>query len=133
MIPVEVKSLVLDASVIGRWIWQPTEPASAALRAEFDAGRISVTVPALVFLELLNVAGRQVRWRGQVLSDFADRLRTMKFDVFDPELDRVAAWVDRGLTVYDASYVALAERLRLPLVTADDEILRLAPGVAAPL
>jgi len=87
-------------------------------------------VPALVFLELLNVAGRQVRWRGRVLSDFADRLRTMKLDVFDPELNRVAAWVDRGLTAYDASYVALAERLRLPLVTAEDEILRLAPGVA---
>ena len=44
-----------------------------------------------------------------------------------PLLDRV--WELRGnLTPYDAAYVALAERLRIPLLTADGSIAA-APGV----
>jgi len=44
-----------------------------------------------------------------------------------PLLDRV--WELRGnLTPYDAAYVALAERLRIPLLTADQAIAA-APGV----
>jgi predicted nucleic acid-binding protein len=70
------------------------------------------------FLELLNVAGRQWRWReGQAPGS----------------LDRVATWVSRGLTAYDASYVALAEQLDFPLVTEDRAILEVARDVAITL
>jgi predicted nucleic acid-binding protein len=121
---------VLDASVVGGWLWRPDEPPSAALRADFEAGRLSVTVPPLVFLELLNVAGRQLRWGTDALEKFADDLDRMRFDVIDPELSAVARWVGHGLTAYDASYVALAEQLGIPLVTLDRAILDAAPELA---
>jgi predicted nucleic acid-binding protein len=121
---------VLDASVVGRWFWQGDEPGSAALRAEFEAGRLSVTVPPLLFLELLNVAGRQLRWGTAALERFADDLDRTGFDVIDPELNTVARWIGRGLTAYDASYVALAEQTGIPLITADRAILQVAPQFA---
>jgi predicted nucleic acid-binding protein len=56
------------------------------------------------------------------------RLRLFPFDLF---ADRVWALRD-NLTVYDAWYVALAERLKQPLITADAGILG-APGLRCEL
>ena len=103
-----------------------------ALRAEFEAGELVIAVPALVFLELLNVAGRELRWGVDELTDLADRLQRSGFDVLEPDLARVATWVARGLTAYDASYVALAEQLEVPLTTGNRLILELAPKLAVP-
>jgi len=100
------------------------------LRSEFESGRIAVTIPGLLFLELLNVAGRQWRWREEKLLEFAEELDRTRFELLDPDLGRVAGWVARGLTAYDASYVALAEQLGIPLITVDRAILDAAPGLA---
>ena len=89
-----------------------------------------MTVPPLLFLELLNVAGRQLRWNVETLEEFADRLDRTGFDVVEPELKPVAGWIGRGLTAYDASYVALAEQLGIPLITVDRAVLEAAPHVA---
>ena len=126
-----MRQLVLDASVLGRWIFQPQE--AGALRAEFEAGELTIAVPGLVFLELLNVAGRQLRWAVDELTELADRLQKSGLDVVEPDLARVATWVARGLTAYDASYVALAEQLAVPLATGDRLILEVAPKIAVPL
>jgi predicted nucleic acid-binding protein len=128
-----LRQLVLDASVLGRWIFQPSDAAAGALRADFEGGELTIAVPGLVFLELLNVAGRQLRWAVDDLTELADRLQRSGFDVLEPDLARVATWVATGLTAYDASYVALAEQLDVPLTTGDRLILELAPRLAVAL
>jgi predicted nucleic acid-binding protein len=125
-----MRRLVLDASVVVRWFRKPAEPAGAALRSDFEAGGVAVTIPGLLFLELLNVAGRQWRWQEEELLEFAEGLGSTKFEVLDPDLGRVAKWVARGLTAYDACYVALAEQLEVPLLTFDGAIITAAPQVA---
>jgi predicted nucleic acid-binding protein len=45
----------------------------------------------------------------------------------------VASWVVRGLTAYDAVYVALAEERGQALVTDDDTIIAVAGEIARPL
>jgi predicted nucleic acid-binding protein len=125
-----MRHLVLDASVVLCWFRKPAEPAGAALRSDFEAGGVAVTIPGLLFLELLNVAGRQWRWQEEELLEFAEELDRTKFEVVDPDLGRIANWVARGLTAYDASYVALAEQLGIPLVTLDRTIRDLAPRIA---
>jgi predicted nucleic acid-binding protein len=80
----------------------------------------------------LNVAGRQLRWDAEALDAFADQLDRTRFDVIEPELKPVARWVGRGLTAYDATYVALAEQLGIQLITVDGTILKLAPRVSRP-
>ena len=102
------------------------------MRQRYEDGRLSVTVPALLFLEVLNVAGRQLRLPSELLSELATQLESLGFRTAEPPLTAVAAWAGRGLTAYDATYVALAEDLGVKLITADREIARIAGELARP-
>jgi predicted nucleic acid-binding protein len=91
----------------------------------------SLAAPELVDLEVVSVLRKQLaigaldgRRAGLALTDLADLpLRRV------PHLPLLArCWELRdNLTVYDAAYVALAEVLDAPLVTADSRLGR-APG-----
>lgn len=128
--------LVLDASVVLKWFVSSDEAHSdraREIRDRYRAGEISVTVPSLLFLELLNVAGRRWGWGEDALVQLASGLDDLGFDVGEPALGSIAAWISRGLTAYDAAYVALAETRGLPLITDDQRIISVAPAVARPL
>jgi len=53
--------------------------------------------------------------------------------LIEPELARVAYWTARGLTAYDAAYVAVAEADGTRLVTDDDLIVTVAGEIATAL
>ena len=128
--------LILDASVVLKWLVPGAESGTAAareLRRTYEGGGLVVIAPSLLFLELVNVAGRRFGWADAALLELAHSLDDLGFDVREPELSAVAAWTARGLTAYDAAYVALAEEWSVELVTDDEEILRLAPDLARPL
>ncbi len=100
------------------------------MRDDYEAGQLSVVVPSLFFLELLNVAGRRWRWEAKAVVELAETLADLSFEVSEPELPSVASWVSRGLTPYDAAYVALAEKRELGLVTDDAAIVEVAPDIS---
>jgi predicted nucleic acid-binding protein len=127
--------VVLDASVVLKWFDSEQRGSVEAreLRSEYEAGRLSVAVPSLLFLELLNVAGRRWRWDEEALTELAAALGDLLFEVGEPELQSVASWVARGLTAYGAAYVALAEERGLELVTDDEEIVSMASEISRPL
>lgn len=127
---------VLDAPVILKWFREEGErhvAAARSLRAAFEAGELLVSAPPLLRLEIVNVAGRRWRWDEAALLDLAAALDELGFEFREPELGRVARWTARGLTAYDAAYVALADAEALRLVTDDDLILAAAPQIAVAL
>ena len=126
---------VLDASVVLKWFATEQRGSVEAreLRSDYEAGRLSVAVPSLLFLELLNVAGRRWGWNEESLVDLAEALGDLSFEVGEPELQSMACWVARGLSASDAAYVALAEERGLSLVTDDETILALAPELSRSL
>lgn len=130
-----MNEVVLDASVVIKWFAAEQRGSFEAreLRKDYEAGRLSVVVPTLMFLEVLNVAGRRWRWDADAVLELAEALERLSFAVSEPESLSVAEWVTRGLTAYDAAYVALAEKRALPLVTDDATILELATGISRPL
>ena len=128
-----MSEVVLDASIVARWFGPTADPPSALWRSDFEAGQLDITVPALIFLELVNVASRQWRWTEDRLLTLVRRLEDSRFVILDPPLDRIASWAARGLTAYDATYVALAEERGVPLITHDREVLSLATGIARPV
>ncbi len=127
--------VVLDASVVLKWFASEQRGSVEAreLRNEYEGGRLSVVVPHLAFVELLNVAGRRWSWDEEALVELADALDDLLFDVGEPGLPLVASWVARGLTAYDAVYLALAEERGIDLVTDDEMIVEVAREITRPL
>ena len=128
--------LVLDASVLVKWFRKQGEQhleEALAIRSAFEEGRLLLLAPPLVQLELLNLAGRRWNWAEDRLRALARLLKQLEIRLVEPELERVAVWTARGLTAYDAAYVAVAEAAGSPLVTSDELILRIAAAVAQPL
>lgn len=126
-----MKECVLDASVFLSWFTSAApDQGSLKVRSEFEAGELSVLAPSLLRLEALNVAGRRWGWPEDALAELAETLDAFPLELVEPELSAVAAWVSRGLTAYDAAYVAVAEAAHLSLLTLDNSILAVALGVA---
>ena len=122
-------SLVLDSSVTLAWAY--SEETTPAIQQVFDLiADYGAYVPALWRLEVANVLETGVR-RGRTDSGFRDAaladLAFMPIRV-DLETDR-QAWgatlqfaVAHRLTLYDAAYLELAQRRRLPLATLDRDL-----------
>ena len=127
---------VLDASVVLKWFRSEGErhlEAARSLRRAFEAGALHAFAPPLLHLEIVNVAGRRWGWDETALVDLAEALGDLGSELIEPDLGRVAHWTAKGLTAYDAAYVALAEAEGLELITDDELVVALAPQVAVGL
>lgn len=126
-------TLVLDSSATLAWLHN--DERSPAIEMLFD--RIvdeGVVVPNLWHLEVASALTNAVR-RQRVTKEFRDEALAdlAQLDItIDPETDR-HAWTAslrladlHGLTVYDAAYLELAQRRRLPLATLDAALIRAA-------
>jgi predicted nucleic acid-binding protein len=121
---------VIDASVLVEYL-AGGEHAELARNRLLDRTEV-MWAPHLVDAEVGHVLRRAVL-RGELRGAIA---RAALQDLADLPLRRAAhigllerAWALRGnLSFYDALYIALAERLRMPLVTLD-AALEAAPGV----
>jgi predicted nucleic acid-binding protein len=119
------RSFVVDASVSAAWLLpdEATDETEAALEA--TATR-DIWVPALWPLEMANLLLRAQRRRRigadkrrELASAAAGlRLRVDREAVAITRIDELAA--THGLSAYDAAYLELALRRRLPLATRDD-------------
>lgn len=131
-----MRLLTLDASVVLKWHRVEHEPrweAAMRLREEFQSGRSRIVVPGLLHLELLNIAGRKWGWGADQMAGLGAELRGAGYEVHHPDPVAVAAWVGRGLTAYDAAYVAIAMEHGTILVTDDRRVVQIAGDVAVAL
>ena len=125
--------LVVDASVLAPALGDDTSDGDLARRRLRGQRLIS---PELVDLEVASVFRRQLLAGSLELR----RAELAMADLVDLPLRRVQhrrllgrCWELRAnLTVYDASYVALAELMGLTLVTADARLSK-APGLRCPV
>jgi predicted nucleic acid-binding protein len=122
-------SLVLDSSATLAWLY--SDEITEAIRSVFEAvAEHGAVVPALWRLEIANsltVAARRGRidseFRRAALGDLA------MLDITTDTHTDANAWgqtlqlADQfGLTMYDAAYLELAQRRRLPLATLDEKL-----------
>ncbi len=119
---------VVDASISAAWFLpdEATAQTEAALQATVEC---DVWVPALWLLEIGNLllgAARRKRISSDQRRELAAaagglRLKIDREAVAIATLDEIAG--RHGLTAYDAVYLELALRRRLPIVTCDKALL----------
>jgi len=120
---------VADSALILGWFTGASGPARA-LRAEYERGALAIVAPRTLPLEILDVAARRMGWPADRLAHLATELGHLGFELRDPPVAELAAWLAEGLGGPDASYAALASALNIPLLTVDEELLRKAVTVA---
>jgi len=126
-------AFILDASVAMTWLFkEETTPQSAALLARLDVE--TALVPALWYIELANVmalAEKKRRISSIDTASFISDLGQLAIEVDADSANRAFTELlplcrDHGLTAYDAVYLDLAIRRRLPLATLDQALRKAA-------
>ena len=131
MIPAYHAGYVLDASVVAKWFMRRAEAdreAAISLRAGYVAGRYRIVIPGLCLIEVANALRYSPKARENEVAEALDAIAVLAPEVAPASVDilkkaNAIAW-GYGVTVYDALYVALAEQLSYPLITADEALIR---------
>jgi len=124
-----MSTVVADASVIVKWFVEEEHSGpSVRMRDDHASQRIMIVVPAVAPFEVLNA----LRYSGGFgTDDLIEISRTLdgyqfveaplKGD-YAEEVARLA--MDLGVTVYDASYLALGKVRGIDVYTADEQLLK---------
>ena len=134
-----MSDLVLDASLALQWFLEDESGRQYGLSVLASLSSKRAVVPILWFYEVGNgllMAYRRKRITFDQIDGFLTRLKALPIDAAQQvpteilELPAIAQ--KHSLTNYDAAYLALAMRFRLPLATTDAELRRAAAaaGVA---
>ncbi|HXH12395.1 MAG TPA: type II toxin-antitoxin system VapC family toxin [Alphaproteobacteria bacterium] len=126
--------IVPDASVVLKWFLPEAgrDKALALLQHHVSAEDI-MAVPELVYYEVSNILTVKSRLSVEAISEgmrylYAFGLRSFLLDR-EQCLEAVRLARLYHLSIYDASYVALAALLRATLVTADERLARKVQGL----
>jgi len=131
----EETKVVLDSSIIVKWFLKELYSEEAIkVRNDYVQRKISIAVPSLLIYEVLNALRYSGVYSEEELKEICLALNKYGFEIHDIEGDLKSKVVEiayrHNITVYEASYVALAMKLKTVLYTADDELLEKFPKIA---
>jgi predicted nucleic acid-binding protein len=128
-----VSNLVLDASLTLQWFLEDEVDRRYGLSVLASLTTKRAVVPMLWFYEVGNgllMAHRRKRITFDQIDGFLTRLKALPIEAAQQAQSEVlelpAVALKHGLTNYDAAYLALALRLRVPLATNDADLRRAA-------
>jgi predicted nucleic acid-binding protein len=120
---------VLDTSVIYKWyVDEEDTPKALTLFNEFKTGRINLSIPDLVFYELANSLRYNPRNTEKDVEEVMENLSDLSLDIvivttgLIKNAIRLAYKYD--ITIYDATFAALAQDLEFEFVTADERLYK---------
>ncbi len=91
------------------------------------SGSISVVMPTLLIYEVLNILKNSKVYSEEELIELAKSLNKYGFELWglseSLKEETVRTALKHDITLYDASYVALAKILNTMLYTADEELI----------
>ena len=114
---------VVDASVVLQWLLaEPSAGSKEILEAHLN-GSEPLIAPELLSYEVANVLVTKVRLTSDEAAELFGNFSDLRIETYSLGTDEYSASLDLAgrvrLTVYDASYLALALALDLRMVTAD--------------
>jgi predicted nucleic acid-binding protein len=131
-------AVVVDTSVVVKWVLdEPDSKIAVALLTEWTDKEIAILAPALLAYEITNVLYRRVRGDEMSLAKAKQTLAKVILSELeldfsqDPALSTQAMELAHRFNLpatYDAHYLALAQRERCDLWTADTRMWRVVRG-----
>lgn len=117
--------IVLDASVVLKWVFgnKAGEEKARHYRERHVSGEEIVAVHDLFFYEIANVLATKTKLSTKDLAKIFSLIWNFDLEIFifglDDFLTGISLSRQYGITLYDASYINLARRLKCNFVTAD--------------
>ncbi len=135
MITAHHAGYVLDASVIVKWFLHQQEAdrdRALALRDLHISGRSKIYIPRLALLEVLNAIRFSAKANEEDGDIAIEALQDLHLEINAGDINvlrktNAIAWAYK-ITIYDALYVALAEQMGYPLITADEAMVKKLKG-----
>jgi len=124
-----LSEVVIDASVVVKWfVREEWSEEAEALRDDYAAGSIDLASPAIMPFEVLNALKYSGAFGEDELVEASEILEDLQVTLYELKGDYARETVKlamrKGITIYDASYVALAIVRDCVLWTADEKLLR---------
>jgi predicted nucleic acid-binding protein len=121
---------VVDASVVVKWFLHHQEAdrdRALALRELHISGRSKIHVPEFAFLEVLNAVRFSPKADEEDGETALEALQDLHLEIKPGDVNvlrkaNAIAWAYKT-TIHDALYVALAEQVGYPLITADEKMI----------
>ena len=132
-----MKTYVIDTSAAVKWyIPEPLSDAALYYLELYRQEQARLLAPDLIIAEIGNVLWKKVRQNeliiqdarqvGDILSNYCP-LRLISSSKLMPAALEIAIF--KGLTIYDSLYLALTVSVEASLITADQEIKKLAQSL----
>lgn len=124
---------VLDAIVAAKWFLEaePHIQQAQSLFRTHRAGTLAFIAPDFFWFEIANILWKAVRRRRITRSDAQGSLSDLAASISIPTVsslilrdDALAIALEYNCAVYAAGYLALAMNSGLPLITADERLVR---------
>ena len=133
-----MSDVVLDASLALQWFLEDEADRKYSLGVLASLSERRALVPILWFYEVGNgllMAYRRRRISLNQIDGFLVRLKALPIDVAEESpaelLELPAFAYAHGLTNYDAAYLVLAIRSKLPIATTDSHLRKAASAIGA--
>lgn len=125
------RAIIIDASVAAKWLLDDEVSFQVDLiKEEFLNNKITIQAPTVIYYEINNLlkssAISQRIDPSKAIEAYQDFLGLGFMTYSSKELlaDTLNKALELNISSYDASYVALAENLQIPLFTADEKLVK---------
>jgi predicted nucleic acid-binding protein len=122
---------VVDASVAAKWVLggEPFEENAIMLKDDYLSGIAEVCAPSLIVLEVASALWKAIKL-GRILEEDAhealnilNELGITLHELNWSEISRGLSTASKlDLTIYDASYLFLSDKMKAQIITADDKL-----------
>lgn len=123
--------IIVDASVIYKWLIDEDEPATAISRSILDAflnKKLNVIVPDILLYELGNIFSFKTKLEESDIRLIWEKFTLFHLPVYTPNAEFIKRSIDFSkkykVSVYDASYAVLAMEKKCDLITADEKFVK---------
>jgi len=121
------QTLVIDASVAVKWFVREEDGDKAlTLRNRHIEGGVTLVAPDLLVYEVANALSYHPKMRDEDIEEDLAALFMVDLELVPPSTELTVSTTLRarqlGISVYDSSYLVLAETIATNLVTSDKQL-----------